>query len=193
MILFTDTETTGLYNFKLPPDSPAQPRIVQIAMLLCTNDGADMFQLCSIIEPKGFDIPENMCHGITTEMASKFGIDLDFAIGMFIQLHQKCDTVVGHNIKFDMAMINSEIFRSCNDILEDKSTVCTMLETTPICKIPKPNGGSGYKWPKLREAYDYFFPNDKTNFAADHHALGDLQRTKKIFFKLQELKMLDHQ
>lgn len=75
-LLFCDTETTGKADFRAEPDAAHQPRIVQLAALLLTENGEELASLSLIIKPIGFQIPEeaSKIHGITTENAMKNGV-----------------------------------------------------------------------------------------------------------------------
>lgn len=50
-ILFVDTETTGLPQWNLPADDPSQPRVVDLAGLLCDADGKEVGRFESIVKP----------------------------------------------------------------------------------------------------------------------------------------------
>jgi len=63
-----------------------------------------------------------------------------------------------------------------------KELPCIMRTATNICRIPFPNGGSGYKWPKCQEAWDYFFPN--RDYIEKHRAADDAIHEAKILFEL---------
>ncbi len=51
MILFFDTETTGLFSDRLPIDHPDQPYIVQLAAQLCHDDGRPVAGFSLIVDP----------------------------------------------------------------------------------------------------------------------------------------------
>jgi DNA polymerase-3 subunit epsilon len=71
-ILFYDTETTGLPLWNLPSEHPEQPRVLQLAALLCDEaTGEDLQQMNMIILPDGWTVPDEVAaiHGITTERA----------------------------------------------------------------------------------------------------------------------------
>lgn len=51
MILFFDTETTGMYQWRQTPDHPDQPHIVQLAALLCHDDGRPIAGFSTIVDP----------------------------------------------------------------------------------------------------------------------------------------------
>jgi len=62
---------------------------------------------------------------------------------------------------------------------------CPMLELTPIMKLPNTKM-SGYKYPKVQEAWDYFFPN--TDYLEQHRAYDDAYHEAKIIHELFKLK-----
>ena len=57
-----------------------------------------------------------------------------------------------------------------------------MLSSTNICKIPHRNGGSGYKWPKAQEAWDFFIPN--SDYVEKHRAADDAVHEAKILLEM---------
>ena len=57
-----------------------------------------------------------------------------------------------------------------------------MEATTDICKIPPPRG-SGYKWPKLEEAYRILV--DPVGFEGAHDAMVDVEACRKVFYALK--------
>ena len=63
-----------------------------------------------------------------------------------------------------------------------KELPCIMKTATNICRIPFPNGGSGYKWPKCQEAWDFFFPNSE--YIEKHRAADDAIHEAKILYEL---------
>ena len=187
MILFFDTETTGLVKFNVDETSEEQPRLVELAYLICEDDGTEVFSDVSIIKPFGFEIPTQASnvHSITTQKALSEGEDINEVFNEFTKHFDYITKLVAHNLRFDRAVVRSELkrFGSFFDhpIWTGKD-YCTMLASTPICKL-KATRGSGYKWPKLQEAYKFFFNKE---FDKAHSALADVNACKEIYFKLQE-------
>lgn len=52
-----------------------------------------------------------------------------------------------------------------------KALPCPMLLATDICKLPNKNGYSGYKWPKVEEAFAHFFPD--VHYKEKHRGADD--------------------
>lgn len=180
MILFFDTETTGKADMRSSPDAAHQPRIVQLAALLTDDKGEEMASINLIIKPDGFTIPDEAAsiHGITTEIANKYGVGEKVALHVFDHFIIQSTLRVAHNIPFDAFMLSrgSEI-RS--EILK-KDRFCTMAAMTPVCKLPGRCGD--YKWPRLQEAYQHAFGKP---FEGAHDALADVRACKEIYFWLK--------
>lgn len=134
MKLFLDTESTGLpKNYKAPiSDVENWPRLVQLGYILFDN-GQILYSNEFIIKPNGFEIPieASNIHKITTERALAEGSDL---IGVLDDLQywaNQCNTVIGHNVAFDVNVIGAEYWKLRGlfekNPLEGKKTVCTML------------------------------------------------------------------
>lgn len=182
MKLFFDTETTGKCNFKRGPSDPSQPRIVQLAALLCDDAGREDNFLNVIIKPEGWSIPQEAAgiHGITTERALADGITMADALERFAELIAETDIVIAHNVDFDALVVSSEFIRDGGRFSLPSKRFCTMKATTHICKLP---GMHGYKWPKLSEAYRHFFGVD---LEGAHDALSDVRACARIYFAIQK-------
>lgn len=66
-----------------------------------------------------------------------------------------------------------------------KGLPCPMKLSTPICQIPNQNGYSGYKWPKVEEAYEHFFPN--SNYIEKHRGADDALHEAQIVYSLYKM------
>jgi len=177
MKLFFDTETTGLPRWDTNETSPLQPRMVQLGMIVTEDDGNVVFSLGSIIRVEE-PIPDAaaVVHGITTEISQSRGLPITILLDLFYGWARRCDEIIAHNIKFDRLVISSELSR-LGLTFPPKAQFCTMLASTGLCKIPKRNG---YKWPKLSEAYEFFFGEPLKDA---HDALVDVQACKRIYFE----------
>ena len=105
-ILFFDTETTGSPNGRFPLDHPDQPHVCQLGAILLDDDKKVRAEINLIIKPDGWIIPDKVAeiHGITTEIADKYGVSAQDALNMFFNVFGKADIIVAHNISFDMTM-----------------------------------------------------------------------------------------
>lgn len=192
MILFFDTETTGVpKNYKAPyTDSANWPRLVQLGFIVYDLlDGGEIQEVASgerIVKPEGFVIPPEVSkiHGITQEQAEKEGLGLADVLSEFREWVEACDQVVGHNLNYDVNIVNSEHYRlvGSGGLIVGKSQYDTMLKGTNVCKLPGSYGK--YKWPKLFELYQHLF---QTPLAQTHTALDDIHNTAKCYFELRRL------
>ena len=80
MYIIFDTETTGLpKNWNLPyTDTDNWPRAIQIAWQLHDEWGNLIDNQDYLVIPEGYDIPYDAerVHGISTELAHKYGVEL---------------------------------------------------------------------------------------------------------------------
>lgn len=190
MILFFDTETTGVpKNYKAPvTDLENWPRLVQLGYIVYdVLDRGEVSEYVStefIIRPNGFVIsPEvSKIHGVTQEKALTEGASLLTVLDTFTDWVNACDTIVGHNLNFDLSIIGAELVRTnMVDPFVGKAQYDTMLKSTDFCKMPGGYGGK-YKWPKLKELYKVLFNEE---LAQTHTALDDIRQTAKCYFELQ--------
>ncbi|MBR9770005.1 MAG: 3'-5' exonuclease [Gammaproteobacteria bacterium] len=191
-ILFFDTETTGLPDWKVPSDSEHQPHLVQLAAILADADTRrEIATLDLIIRPDGWEIPDEVAdiHGITTEHAQAVGVNEELAVMLFHELwagHRR----VAHNRTFDQRIIRIAMKRygfgempmeewADKDAFDD-----TMLIAKPIMELP-PKGKYGWKSPKLSEAYEHFIGKPLEDA---HSAMADARACMEVYWAL-----LDHQ
>jgi DNA polymerase-3 subunit epsilon len=183
MLLFFDTETTGLpKNWKAPvTDLNNWPRMVQLAYLLFDSNGNRISDGNYIVKPNGFTIPNDafQVHGISNERASREGVSLESVLRDFQILIEQATFIVAHNIDFDEKVVGAEFLR-CNmpNSLNSKGKICTMKSSIDFCAI---DGPYGYKWPKLSELHHKLF---NTHFEEAHNAELDIAATAKCFWEL---------
>ena len=115
MFLIFDTETTGLpRNYNAPiTDISNWPRVVQLAWQLHDEYGQLIEHKDFLIRPKGYNIPIEAegIHGISTELASIGGDELEDVLALFKKALQKAKFIVGHNLKFDVNVLGCEFCR----------------------------------------------------------------------------------
>jgi len=184
--LFFDTETTGI--------DTATDRIVQLAAILTSESKENSIQMCRIIKPKDFTIPEQATkiHGITTAKALKLGIPLQAALYEFDLMLSDADHLVAHNLNFDLPILLNEMTGAGMPIksiekLQDLPRTCTMKKTTQFCGIKGKYTFQNYKWPKLQELHKILFGEPFDNA---HDALADVRATARCFFELKKRKII---
>jgi len=85
------------------------------------------------------------------------------------------DANTAYNKKFDFDFLRSRGF----DI--GRELPCPMLLSTPICKCPPFRYGT-YKWPKVEEAWRFYFPD--APYMEAHRGLDDALHEARIVFEL---------
>ena len=166
-ILIFDTETTGF-------PSPTQ-RIVQFASSMCkfTPRGESYYISHFMTLVKSDVAPHEKAeevHGISKSMADN-GIDEKKLALYFKRQVENADYLAAHNIKFDLQFMNMLFARLDIEPPEYPPMICTMDQTTHLCKILNTKG-AGYKWPKLVEACKILLDFD---IEGAHDALVDTQ------------------
>ncbi len=63
-----------------------------------------------------------------------------------------------------------------------KELPCIMLSATSLVNLPPNPGYTTPKWPKVEEAWEYFFPN--TEYIEAHRALDDARHEALISYEL---------
>lgn len=196
MILFFDTETTGFFLDREAVNHPDQPYIVQLAAQLCRDDGEPVAGFSFIVDPGvgAITIPEkaSAVHGITNEIAVRFGVSAEFALGAFTHLYQRADLVCAHNIKFDRGVIETAIARHYDRVMPlRKPLFCTMEAATPIINLPPTErmiaaGFNKPKPPKLEECIRHFFDEALDDA---HDAMADVAACRRVYLHLKTLEL----
>jgi len=83
-----------------------------------------------------------------------------------------------YNKEFDFSYLKSRG-------LQINELECIMLSATPVVNLPPNYGYSTPKWPKVEEAWEYFFPN--IEYKEAHRALDDARHEALIAFELYKL------
>ena len=183
MIAIADTETTGFPKAGAAIQ-PGQARVLQLAVLLCDDDGKHMTEFSTLIRlDKDTQVSKGAqdVHGISWEMCDKYGMDSKVALNAFYSIVKNAKTLVFHNQKFDMQMIDIEA-RYAPLMMDLPEVFCTMMATMDICKLPGRYGN--YKWPKLSEALPILCGKE---LGADaHDAMVDTKGAKEIYFELKK-------
>lgn len=157
MIIFFDTETTGL----IPG------RIIQLSYIMQSETevrAKNFFFAVEYVEPSAVAV-----HGFTPEKLAvlsggkTFSCDIDEIYDDFAA----ADLIVAHNVRFDINFMIAE-FCYQDRRFRYKNEFDTMKFFTPIMKLSRENH-KGYKYPKLSEMIEYFdiYPYDVTRKTAE--------------------------
>jgi len=197
LILLYDTETTGLPEWSLPSEDPAQPHITQIAAQLCDEaNGNTVAMLDTLIAPDGWFIPPELelLTGITNERAAAEGMLIVDAMRTFVEMWRRAAMRVGHNESFDARMVRIEMMRQLDhddpfhEDWKKAPAFCTQGKSTKIINLPPTAkmlaaGRKNAKSPNLGEAYQFFTGKP---LEGAHNAGVDLMATKEVYYGIKK-------
>lgn len=189
--LIFDTETTGMVEFKKPPEDKSQPDLIQLGMLLVDTvdwkPRARTAFLVTLADGVRIDPAAKAAHGISEEECARFGVPASIACSFFNQACLQADVVVAHNLAFDVSIMKTALFRIGGKPhrLDGRQLVCTKEASTDVLKLP---GKYGYKWPTLAEAYRHF---TGLELEGAHDALVDTEACLQVFRALVETRVID--
>lgn len=190
--LVFDTETTGLAKAKRSPTDPSQPMPMQLGMKLDEDNRREVAAMNFLIQPMGWSIEPKASEitGITDAMATQYGTMLITAMDLFLDMMNAADTVVAHNIAFDMTVMRraTKVYSDLIDVpyqdpFEGKKLVCTMMASLNIVKATPRRFGQ-WKWPKLTETVKHFFNEE---LVGAHDALVDVKGCARVYYELIDI------
>lgn len=207
-LMATDTETSGLPDWKQPSESPQQPHICELAAIIYSEAGEEQSRFHSFVRPDGWSIDPKAqeAHGYSVDYLMDVGRDERDVVRDYYDFQKQADIRVGHNESFDARImrIGFKRFDICDasredeyrtqeyrDIVADEYRVrpamCTMKLATPIVAMPpteamrKAGFRFKYKNPTLGESYKFFFGED---MQGAHGAIADTENCAKVFFHM---------
>lgn len=196
IILVFDTETTGLIP-KKETNIENLPYISQLSFIVYDVKSQKIRSSFNtyIKIPSGILIPQIVTDitGITNEKCENEGIQIETALGIFYHAVMLSDCIIGHNIDFDIRMINIEITRNLhslqlfpdiknifNPLLQ---TDCTMKMTIDTCALYRTTNNFTYKkFPKLSETYFHIFQKEPENL---HNSMVDTLVCLRCYLKIK--------
>lgn len=181
-----DTETTGILRGDYT--SASAPHLASITLLVYDTEAQRVqASFNSMIQPDGWEMPPEAAaiNGLDTETLDQFGIPLEVALTTVSHLLEPVDLIVAHNAPFDVNMLASGFYRTdMLDALEgilNKEAYCTMRETKQL--VQAKNARGHLKFPKLTEAYEFFFERQLDNA---HSANADAVACLEIYLAYQQ-------
>lgn len=197
-IFFFDTETSGFINKKIPADHPDQAWCIQIGGILTNGLGADIETLNILIRPEGRSMHYKALetHGIELSYAQEHGLPELEAANLFGTILRKADLVVCHNYEFDWTHVTAMLERNMDNLSDEARSAfyldipyaCTMRTKEIIKFCGLKNKAGRPKWPKLMELHEILFDGP---FEGAHDAMADILATKKCFFELVKIGLIN--
>ena len=152
--LIFDTETTGLppkHRLLHPETIQDWPYIVQFSFILFDTETLKTTEYDYVIKAPYVPEESTKIHGITQSMNREQGFPFICIYDIFKLCVEQCDVIIGHNVEFDIKMLEVECMRNSMQYSIQKPIVCTMKSTTKMCNLPN------MKWPTLNELHRSLF------------------------------------
>ncbi len=143
MILYFDTETSGLY--------PGQ--ICQLSYIMQQKEGFSAKNFFFTVD--NVEMGALLVHGFSVQKLKELSNGKRFG-DFFLEIKsdfEKADIIVSHNTAFDFSFMRKE-YERLNEVFYIKNEFCSMKKSTPICKLLR-KSGVGYKYPKLQELCEF--------------------------------------
>jgi len=163
-----DTETTGIPLTRNPKeiDKFNNARLIELGYIIFDKDNNKIKEFNSLIKPNQFIINNTHIHNITTDEATNNGNNLEYVLEILLKDLDLVDTIIGHNISFDICILLSECYRIKNNNLINninlKNKICTMDMGKKFYKLDKN--------PKLIDLYKI---STNKNIIQNHRAISD--------------------
>jgi hypothetical protein len=200
-LLFVKLHTTGLYRESLAQWDESQPVAVEIAHMLCDEQGNAINVNCNIVKSEG-RIPQNdaiAVHGITNQMAAQWGLPEPRLVGLLADalktLPYRHMRVVSYH-EFDHRIVSASLARMGRSMTPPRDfsklwefrpqTEFIFLQepwATQVCRLPSEDGG--HRRPSLQEAEKIVLGRDRQKLLEMGLplALVDLLAIKDMYLK----------
>lgn len=178
-LMVIDVETSGLpskrsCSFK-ELDAFQDARIIELAYVILNADLNQVIKERSVLIRSVDVITNSNIHGITMEDLRRDGVAITSALDQLRTDLAEVNTVVAHNLEFDLKILQSETYRQYGngpllDEISKKQKICTMLYGKEIMQVKK--------WPKLKELYSFLIGKE---LIQTHRALDDVYSCVRCF------------
>ena len=183
MDLIIDTETTGVTDlaFATHHNYKKWPRLVQLAWILA-NEAGETMEGGAIIYPLDFEIPlkATQIHGISQQQALNTGENIRETLLALNQVMQQADTLVAHNLNFDLGILQSEALRQDLQLDWPRKRYCTVHMGRTYLQTVKGRKQGGF--PKQGDLYETLFG---ITYGPKHNAHSDARACYHIFRHLK--------
>lgn len=176
-LLFFDTETTGLPG-PIGTDLRRQPNVIEFYGVIYNGTTFDkIYELHFKCNP-GMKLPENIkkITGITDDDL-EFEPTFDRYAFQLQEFFNKSNTIIGHNVAFDIKMIDIEFARMNLKFDWPKIKICTVNETLHL---------KGHRM-NLSSLYEFLFEEP---FPGAHRAKADVEALVKCWQRLKTMEVV---
>lgn len=178
MLLFQDTETTGLLDYNKDLMDFSQPRICALAASLTDEEGNVIEEMDVLIKPDGWEIEPGAAavNGLTVERCEAEGIPIKAALERYFELKAQATKRIGANVSYDKRMLLRETRIAGLEHTEGAESLCVLQMAKPFVPLPPKRC-----LPKLVEAYAHLIGEEMPDA---HTGMGDVRACQAVYFKL---------
>lgn len=183
-----DTETNGIFDYKLPADDPSQPRLAHLAMIFLDENGVEESRSDYYVCPDGWKMTEGAtaANGLTDEFLAEVGQPVSVALDAYEEAIRSGRGVIAFNAQFDCKQMRGEFRRAGrDDLFTITNNICVMRPMVSLCGL-KQEGSNRAKWPKLGEALAHFGHVQQ----GAHQAVNDAEGAAILFRELRSRSLL---
>ena len=190
MILIFDVETNGLATRKESELNKIEsPRLLEIAWRLYDYDKTLQEEKHFFVYHDNLEVTSECfnINGISQEYLQNYGTDFKSILIEFKNVLSRSNILVGHNLEFDISVIQGEFSRqNMMLLLDSKQRICTMKSSTEYCGI---SSNWGLKYPTLAELFTFIFNELPLN---EHSAFNDVKTTSRCFWHLSDNRIVNY-
>jgi DNA polymerase III epsilon subunit-like protein len=143
--IVTDTEGTGLFDYKQPADAEGQPRLASLTMIY-VSPALEVERIYSkYIRPDGWKMTEGATkvNGLTDEFLNEHGIPVAEALNEYQSAIDNGRIFAAHNAQHDAKQLRAELRRAgMDDRFEHTLQLCTMRAISSSCRGISPRPGA---------------------------------------------------
>lgn len=167
-----DTETSGLFDFKLPAHAEGQPRLASLSMIFTTDDLSEITgERRFFVKPDGWEMSDEVTaiNGLSTEYLRENGVDISEVLHAYETAVLDGSIIGAFNAQFDTKVMRGELRRAGrDDLFERTPNVCAMRAAAAV--IP----GKG-RFVSLKHACGYFGIENVSPHDASSDAMACLE------------------
>jgi DNA polymerase-3 subunit epsilon len=176
----TDTETSGLFDMKLPADHESQGRLAELAIIVTDLAFAPQFEFSFYVRPDGWSMQEGATavNGLTDEFLHANGVPIGHVLDAYEAIIKGRNGVIAYGAQFDGKVMRGEFRRARrDDLFAITMNSCAMRSAMKfgIKNLDKPRG-----WPKLAHCCQHFGIEQ----AGEHGAMGDARALLEVAKRL---------
>ncbi len=195
MILSLYCESSNLPARDMAVTDKQYPWPVRIGAALFDNDGRDQALFSTGIRADGRSISlgaQNV-HGVSSRDAGRVGVPEIVALSVICHMAGQARYLIGFNVEFDRDILVAAVLRQNQDprrlLRPGLQLVDLMKPCAAFCKLPSEHDSGSYRWPSLDDACQLLLGESPRT--GPHTDWDDLQRSKRIYFWLQERGALE--